>query len=407
MNNVSKYLSRSNRMARKWFPISCTIVAAAAMACLVPAAALQAGTVVDGVPYTETNSTVGPDSPAVKVINDGTYIIDGANVTANNATGSDVGIQLGTSVAHNSDPSNSSGNFIMTGGSFTSHESDSSTASTHGYGLVAYNDSTVNISGGTFKATETGKGHNFIIQMFDNSTGTIGGTAELIGTENSNGFETSIDLHGNASLTVSGGSISHTSLSPNGSPLFKTADSSTLEVSDGTFFLDSDNQNLNVFDVEGQSVASITGGEVTALDTTGEKRLAQLNNDGKLNVSGGKFPTGLDIIFSHDSTDQANVTIYGSDFVLDGSPIGLGSISQISGTLSGTLADGNLFEFNFNQQNPDTSQEAGALIVNRIMLAEAAAGVPEPGSITLALIGLAGLGLVRLGRRRRAAAIRH
>jgi hypothetical protein len=390
MNIISKSLTQNNQMTHDSFLISYRFIVAAAIAALLPAAALRGATLnVNGTTHTDSTAVnYGSVALGIHVFNGGTYkVVTGGDVTVNNQDSSDdIGIQL-----------DDSSHFEMTGGDFLSKDTSSGSGK-HGYGLITHQNSTFDISGGTFKATETGKGHNYIIQMKDNSSGMISGTAMLTGTETAQGNGKGVEINDNALLTVTGGSISHSSNDFNGSNLFilnsndyMTLDeSSTLDLSGGTFSLSANGENLTVFNINHASVANVSGGEVTSVSTSGDKNLAQIKHEAKLNLSGGKFPTGLDILFHDNSTDDALMTIFGSDFMFNGSPIGLGLVGSNTGVLSGILADGNAFSFDIDQ-NGNT---------NRILLAElSVAGVPEPGSFAL-WTSLLGIVLFRRRRRR-------
>jgi hypothetical protein len=74
-------------------------------------------------------------------------------------------------------------------------------------------------------------------------------------------------------------------------------------------------------------------------------------------------------------------TIAGTSFQLDGTPLGYGPVSALSGTLTGTLANGDPFSLPFQRQS------SAHLIL-----------VPEPSTCLLL-----GAGLVALSRRRRGA----
>ena len=80
--------------------------------------------------------------------------------------------------------------------------------------------------------------------------------------------------------------------------------------------------------------------------------------------------------------DFATLTVRGSGFAVDGSPVPYGPLVATSGTLSGVLASGDLIN------NPFIRDAATAQIV---------LALPEPTTALLLACGLVGLG----GRRRR------
>lgn len=80
------------------------------------------------------------------------------------------------------------------------------------------------------------------------------------------------------------------------------------------------------------------------------------------------------------------IQIEGSDFSIDGSPVGLGFVTPLSGLLSGTLGDGTAFTDVPFDRDPSGDEGSGVILL-----------VPEPTS--LAAFGLGGLCL--MARRRR------
>lgn len=120
------------------------------------------------------------------------------------------------------------------------------------------------------------------------------------------------------------------------------------------------------------------GGDVTAwgssvVNLSDGYVVDQLNgyNNSRIYLTGGQIATNCPPPYDINLSDQAVLTIEGSNFLVNGIPVGAGIIRS-SGTLSGILANGDTIDVEFYTND-------GAHIVL----------IPEPA--TLLLLGLGGL----------------
>jgi hypothetical protein len=105
---------------------------------------------------------------------------------------------------------------------------------------------------------------------------------------------------------------------------------------------------------------TMTGGAVNRID------LLLINH---ADISGG-------MVAEISVASQASVNIFGSDFAVDGVPVGLGLLSATSGTLTGTLLDGSVISTVFSRDQEDASTvellpepaTAGLLAVGALLL---------------------------------------
>lgn len=128
-------------------------------------------------------------------------------------------------------------------------------------------------------------------------------------------------------------------------------------------------------------LGGVVGGEVDAFDNSridisdGIFNYVRSDGYGQLNISGGIFNNEL------KATQDSIMTIYGTDFAVDGISVGYGPITTASGVLTGTLANGDLINSNFYiVENAD------------IIL------IPEP--TTVLLLGFGGISLILRKRSR-------
>jgi len=115
-------------------------------------------------------------------------------------------------------------------------------------------------------------------------------------------------------------------------------DSSTINIFGGLF-------NTGVGDP-----SDVEGGKIEA------------ENTAQVNVHGGTFVGAL-LDPDFESEDDGIITIFGTDFAVDGVPVGFGPLAAAMGQLTGTLEDGSMLDNDFEQVGNGV-----------IILAEAAVG---------------------------------
>jgi hypothetical protein len=232
-----------------------------------------------------------------------------------------------------------------------------------GYGI--YTDgSTVNVSGGTM-STSAGGYHGWGITAVNNSAVTISG-----GTMTTNGiYGDGYGIYTDGStVTISGGTMSTSAGGYNGWGVYAT-DNSTVYILGGTVSTFNTWVRSRGVYVE-NSTAYISGGTISAWGSYADAIYA--NNNGRVDISGGSFSSqraspwwgsSCDITASNNSV----INIYGTGF-----NYGFGPISDTSGTLTGTLADGTSINLTFlrtqggeivlasepSQNNPPEAQPA-------------------------------------------------
>lgn len=171
----------------------------------------------------------------------------------------------------------------------------------------------------------------------------------------------------NNTITVTGGDVGG---------FFQLRGSSTLELAGGT---------IESFGTLLDAAATVTGGSFTLVD-----------NNGELNISGGDINTFR--TFPTSST----VNLFGTDFAIDGVPIGvlsLGSAFEIDVrdvVLSGTLSDGSAFSNFLDSTTPqgdldfgpfatlaDLQAVPGFASTGSTVTVTLVQSVPEPSSLVL------------------------
>lgn len=144
--------------------------------------------------------------------------------------------------------------------------------------------------------------------------------------------------------------------------------------------------NLNDFSVGTLTVislggnASVNGGQADSLLISADR--------GNAVWRGGQFANAsIEALFS------SIVEIQGSDFQVDGIPVGSGDVVPASGEITGLLADGSPFAAMFTRQISPDNRIATIRLVQ----------IPEPGTLSIAILALAGFCTRRLRAVRRAA----
>lgn len=213
---------------------------------------------------------------------------------------------------------------------------------------------TVEIDPGAFVGTDEDSDTSFNVS--DNSIGKISGGE----------IENDVEADGNAQIDIYGG-IMHDDVEAFGA--------GTINIYGGTV-----RDDVEAF---GAGTINIYGGEVV------EDVEAFAN--GVINIFGGDLNTDpVSELHSGLASEQNGmITLYGWDFAVNGSGVVEGPIALLSGTISGTLQDGNGFSTIFVQQTPGNI---------RVEV------VPEPSSI--ALLGFGAVGLIGYSWRRRKQCVR-
>ena len=228
---------------------------------------------------------------------------------------------------------------------------------------------TINLNGGTiasgtnFSAADFPNGltlniNDGIVELdveINNSTINIAGGQVALGASN---LQEGVNNFDNT-ITITGGDVGG---------FFQLRGSSTLELAGGT---------LESFGTLLDATATVTGGAFTLMD-----------NNGKLNISGGEFNT-------FRTFGNSSVNLFGTDFAIDGVPIDdllLGSAFEIVNrnvTLSGTLSDGSTFSNLLDSTTPVGNLDFGPF--DTFADLQAVPGFASSGStITVTLVPLLG-----------------
>ena len=228
-------------------------------------------------------------------------------------------------------------------------------------------------------------------------SGSVGSGAEVANSEvNVSGGTVGsfFDANSGSTVNISGGTVGS---------FFDARSGSTVNISGGDVgdgFNASSGSTVNIsggdvgvgFDARSGSTVNISGG------TFGDN--IQAFDGSTINISGGTFGNDFDIF------SGSTVNLFGTEFFLNGSLIDASTLDEPftifdrgeDVVLSGVFADGTLFDFDLNPNNPlfsslDFFDSDSTLTITRVAVA-----VPEPGcGLTLATMSL-----VLLARRRRA-----
>ncbi len=189
-----------------------------------------------------------------------------------------------------------------------------------------------------------------------------------------------------------------------------TEDSSEVVINDGFFEDDVSAYNQSSIFInggildddvyaEGSSTITITGGSV-ADDVEATQGSAiyisggsigediEASNNATVDISGGELAANGVIHLDYGLAVDGNglIILRGLSFSVNGSPVSSGFLAEVSGTISGTLADGSAFTNLPFDRNPfDDGGGPGSIQIDVI---------PEPGSLAL-LLGLGGVVLLR------------
>ena len=198
----------------------------------------------------------------------------------------------------------------------------------------------------------------------------------------------------NSEVNVSGGTVGS---------LFDANSGSTVNISGGDVGVG--------FDANSGSTVNISGGDVGVVFNANSGSTVNISGGGvgfgfnansgsTVNISGGTFGNNF------QAFDGSTVNLFGTEFFLNGSLIDASTLGEPftifdrgeDVVLSGVFADGTLFDFDLNSNNPFSSSldffdPNSTLTITRVPVA-----VPEPGcGLTVATMSL-----VLLVRRRRA-----
>lgn len=136
------------------------------------------------------------------------------------------------------------------------------------------------------------------------------------------------------------------------------------------------------------SVANINGGSIDTFAGGGNSQITlgiEAFSNSTVNINGGTFDTALgggssDTTEGIEALSNSTVNVYGTGFNYP-----LGPINDLSGDITGTLANGNSVNLTFTQQN------AGEIVLQ--------AAVPEPSTWAMTAAGVGGLLMFRKRRR--------
>lgn len=348
----------------------------------------EANVVADGL----TTNTPMTSTGGAAVSTSGSYIGTGGNTiggyaSADGAFGVTTPVDFvtatggaGLALSNGATANLQNGNF--TGGETLAWTANVLVHAVGGAGLNLNNSGPVSISSGTFIGG-LGWSENFNLTSGD-ATGQ-GGSA--------------IDVHGTSNLTINGGyfeggggsGIIYFTTEQGtgiGGAAMKITGPATVTINDGSFLSGSAGAGTNPPTVpittsesaitvvgdasSGNLLLTINGGTfdgLYGLQTLGTSPNAA---NARIDIFGGDLDTLNPFDLSLANPD-ITTTIFGSDFLLDGNPVGFGPISALTGTLEGLLADNSSFEWDFERFN-------GAPLV--------LAPVPEPTSLALTAIAM-------------------
>ncbi|MCB9858536.1 MAG: hypothetical protein H6818_22895 [Phycisphaerales bacterium] len=215
-----------------------------------------------------------------------------------------------------------SGSF--TGGTGTGNALSVNTATATGFGGAAIDvlgSSSLTINGGTFHG---GVGAALTIFLPAPAVGVGGAALRIVGPSN-------VTINGGEFNAGAGGALTIPPAVP-------------VTDSDGALRIVGD-------DSPGDLQVTINGGSFSgfgfALQTLGTSPQA---GEARIDIRGGDFSNNSGGDISLGNPDIVT-TIYGSGFEVDGMPVATGAIASLMGTLSGTLADGSMFEWDFERLN--------------------------------------------------------
>ena len=220
-----------------------------------------------------------------------------------------------------------------------------------------------------------------------------------VGVINDGTFAYDVALDRDATLTMNGGTLNDDLLIYKGSAIINDGYianttqvylDSRLDVFGGDFgsyFFVGEDAVVNFYDgVIGDDIKTINGGTVFMSGGSVGNDI-EVNDGGLIDISGGILAAdglgSLDVGLA--ANNDGRIILRGMDFLINGLPALDGLVSPLTGTISGTLADGTAFSDIPFDQNPLGNRGFIELVV-----------VPEPASLAMM-----GLGTVCLFSRRR------
>ena len=237
----------------------------------------------------------------------------------------------------------------------------------------------------------------------------VGGSLDIEGTSQvvyqAGGKAYSIGVSDNAELNMTGGEIG-TSLCAFGGRstisggIFNTSGVLTSGIfASGNAEVIIDNVSVDVVDTLGSSMSMVTinsGSVEWAVNNIGYNIHSRvdirggflntsgggINSGGEINIFGGVFQQGT---FLTGGSSGGAINIFGTSFNYP-----FGTIPDSSGTITGTLSDGNAFQADFLGTSPDQSRKPAVITLFQ---------VPEPSTSSLLVLAALVLAAVALQRR--------
>lgn len=246
------------------------------------------------------------------------------------------------------------------------------------------------MTGGTLWSESPDEGQS-AITLYDDSQAVLSGGETRIRNELifHKPFPNLFDVRNNAMLTVNSGRyVCDVNITPT---CIAGRDDANLIINEGDFRYhvdlfppDPDADEFSLINVGGHSKTQVNGGEHIAqvtldnhfYDATAVVRVALTQEDAMLEIRGGDFDVRFvdanqQLPVQHiEATDRSSVTLYGRFNYPSG------AIGDLSGTITGTLADGSPIEWNFLREPtativvvPEASSGAMALVASLILAA--------------------------------------
>lgn len=243
------------------------------------------------------------------------------------------------------------------------------------WSVLLFEDSVFHMSGGVAQE---------VIYATDNAQATItGGTQSenvvsdgnsVVSFTNANVLD-DLEAIGNSRMNVYSGNFDED---------VEAADSAVVNIYGGAFGTGVDDGGQ--ITSEGDSMINIFGGTFTGpFDAEDDGEVLydlEALEGGTVNIHGGLFQPGPDGFLQIFADFFGTINIYGYNFEVNGTPRGPGAISDIGGSIIGTLSDGTPLNIHNFVREFLPANEAGQIIL---------VNVPEPTAIGLLVFGLFGM----------------